>query len=461
MTQSPYPNIGALNHDYKKYTKPKNVPTITFGRARVTAPVKYTFDNSQSRYTARGEGIHFPLYNLAVHGLLTSKPNICYRAETYTRLAPAVPYLVGIELEIEQPGYSNDDLKDLAIVLQRYLPKAHYCCHDGSVPNGLEIVTAPRSPQEIKNNFYNYFQALKEITSLGWRSHDSGRCGLHMHITRSTLTNTQWRSMQRMINRYAPFFKALSRREKRQNTDRDTFYYCEFRENNNQNPRYTAVNFENSNTIEFRFFRGTLNTSSFLGSLDTILSLVNYYRSVKVGTIKGFLKHTARNHKYAQKMFEPHLHLLPTPETRRRLTDAERAAKKARILERREREEQNLTYEINSLVANAAYDYNTYLGHQTYSLQPGDEMVSLYVPVKFTGRFRNALLERADTIPYSVAITIPKRLRQEYIIDGRFLYIRSIRGYGRSRIVHRLGIHYTPSPNSTYAHTYNNFTQQG
>ena len=49
--------------------------------------------------------------------------------------------------------------------------------------------------------------------------------------------------------------------------------------------RYQAVNFENRNTVEFRLFRGTLNFSTFMATLEIVDALVHWARQLSISDI--------------------------------------------------------------------------------------------------------------------------------------------------------------------------------
>ena len=51
--------------------------------------------------------------------------------------------------------------------------------------------------------------------------------------------------------------------------------------------RYVAVNLENSNTIEFRLFRGTLNYKTFIATLQLVDEICNHAINMSNGEIEG------------------------------------------------------------------------------------------------------------------------------------------------------------------------------
>ena len=49
--------------------------------------------------------------------------------------------------------------------------------------------------------------------------------------------------------------------------------------------RYKAINLMNSETIEFRLFRGTLNFNTFIASLQFVVVIASFVKSIKLNDI--------------------------------------------------------------------------------------------------------------------------------------------------------------------------------
>lgn len=98
------------------------------------------------------------------------------------------PIAIGMELEVEDVKNLNprkslteksDDFdKDAAELLM-------YFKTDSSLVDGFEIVSHPRTIKswiEIKNRLKDFMKKFKDA---GFRSYDTGRCGMHFHINRT------------------------------------------------------------------------------------------------------------------------------------------------------------------------------------------------------------------------------------------------------------------------------------
>ena len=136
-------------------------------------------------------------------------------------------------------------------------------------------------------------------TNLGYRSHDTNTCGLHIHVGRRGLGATQDEQEDTitkiwvLMYRFRHIFQDLTRRdpaklsrwaempvigdlgdmddEACRHSDLPTLKYKLKR--NGSCERYRALNLTPTNTIEFRLFRGTLKHSTFTATLQFVHNL--------------------------------------------------------------------------------------------------------------------------------------------------------------------------------------------
>ena len=128
------------------------------------------------------------------------------------------------------------------------------CKHDGSVY--AEFVSRPLQPADCVEHLVKTASLLSD-TFPYFDSWKGGKCGLHIHINRKSIKSKK--NLFRFFLTYKEVFQILS--------GRTNTYYCSFGdyelERNFYNPayasRYSALNFKNKSTIEFRLWRGTLN----------------------------------------------------------------------------------------------------------------------------------------------------------------------------------------------------------
>jgi hypothetical protein len=202
---------------------------------------------------------------------------------------------IGIELEIDkQNDFGGINLEAIKESLDT-LPYNWAIVQDGSVSNGAEINTCPISVREWRNSRVAWYKAMKRLVKHKMRGHESGACGIHVHIKRSILEETEWRKLRTWICTARPmqFLKKLSRRgPEGGRAGRDPFYFCAFIDN--QDSRYRALNLENNyGTAEWRFWRSTLKPYSFFLSIETSLLLPYWWKEVKNKkrkTLNSFIK---------------------------------------------------------------------------------------------------------------------------------------------------------------------------
>jgi hypothetical protein len=199
-----------------------------------------------------------------------------------------LPYY-GLELEIDGGNRSNSFLKQLARFKEVYLKS------DGSLSSrGVEIVTYPLN-LDYHLTTMKWAELISVCESDGYKSHNTTTCGLHIHVGRNAFGESA-----RNQSKYLAYFLRLFMKFKTQISTfsrRTDFSYCNWYSGYNMNDKSTrayqsyvyhnqshrnlAVNFLNSNTVEIRVFRGTLNKIALLASIGLIDALIKMSLSVK------------------------------------------------------------------------------------------------------------------------------------------------------------------------------------
>jgi len=189
---------------------------------------------------------------------------------------------LGVELEIDGGGEIGSNATALLEIANR-LDEHMYCKHDGSLDDGLEMVTHPMTLDYHKSDM-PWGEVLAKAKELGDVSHQAGTCGLHVHVNRSSF-GTTLAERDACIARVLYFFEKhweellkFSRRTQRQ-LDRWAARYglkehpkdilSEAKGGQRYN-RYTCVNLTNDETIEFRMFRGTLKLNTLIATLQLV-----------------------------------------------------------------------------------------------------------------------------------------------------------------------------------------------
>ena len=88
----------------------------------------------------------------------------------------------GVELEIDDGGTVNSNAQKLLDIANKDAENL-YIKTDGSLDEGLELVTHPMT-LEYHLDEMPWAEVLRKAQSMGYLSHASGTCGLHVHISR-------------------------------------------------------------------------------------------------------------------------------------------------------------------------------------------------------------------------------------------------------------------------------------
>jgi len=209
-------------------------------------------------------------------------------------------YHFGFELEVESRGNGR---YEGAAAVQSFLGGRAYFKNDASLDEGFEIVTHPHTLENYHREFdWNF---LRRLQSDGFRSWNTGSCGLHVHVSRTAFGNgdpwergvAQPMRSQLLLRRQSHelrFMKLIydNQRQVERIAGRTSAHYANFSDKGNlvnkvklgyQNSgRMSAVNTENSETIEIRVFKGSLRKERVLSAIEFVHASVEYTRDIKV-----------------------------------------------------------------------------------------------------------------------------------------------------------------------------------
>ena len=201
---------------------------------------------------------------------------------------------LGVELEAD-----DGDVPEFAGALRRF-DRGHedylYLKHDGSLNDGVEIVTHPCSLRYHLDTF-PWADVLQLAKDSGLRSHDTDTCGLHIHVSRDSLGST-WEEQDLtaakltiLLDRFWYKFVKFSRRRTSQldswanKPDADVSPFddektaiCKAKDASDHT-RYKALNLRPYATVEFRLYRGTLNLDTLRATLAFTAGLVRYAKA--------------------------------------------------------------------------------------------------------------------------------------------------------------------------------------
>ena len=187
----------------------------------------------------------------------------------------------GVELEIDGAGKDSDNADEILSIANK--DNEHiYIKGDGSLDDGMEIVTHPMSLEYHKNDM-KWQEVMKKAISQGYRSHQTSTCGLHIHVNRDCFgedRDTQdevisrilyfvehhWNEMLKFSRRSEYSMNRWAARYGFEKTGREILDKAK----KGNNGRYAAVNLMNWATIEFRLFRGTLKYNTLIAAIELV-----------------------------------------------------------------------------------------------------------------------------------------------------------------------------------------------
>lgn len=208
----------------------------------------------------------------------------------------------GLELEIDNGGETDKNAK----YIQEYLGEDNcYIVRDGSLINGLEIVTHPCTINYHKS--LNYDELFEELKNRGYNI--SSQSGFHVHVNRSYFDNNK-ETIAKIIylcqNNW-DVVEMISHREENRFSHRfnSNVLSMDYNELISLidcgiiNNKYTFLNLNHDDTIEFRMFRGTMKKERIIEVLKMVKSIVdichnNSYEYIKQFTKKDFIKTLGR-----------------------------------------------------------------------------------------------------------------------------------------------------------------------
>ena len=201
---------------------------------------------------------------------------------------------IGIELEIDTlfPVNKEQFQAEILTVLDKENLIGHYNVEkDGSLVAGLEIIFQPHNIVDLKNFLTNSFSTtLNELKVIPFMQDSTPFAGIHFHISKTLFGDTLDTQIEniaklwffcskfesslikigRKINlKYSRFpHRPLSKEEAIQKVKKEL---ADIKKEN----KYQAINLNNTDTVEFRFFKSTLELEMLLFYLEFV-----YYISV-------------------------------------------------------------------------------------------------------------------------------------------------------------------------------------
>jgi hypothetical protein len=202
------------------------------------------------------------------------------------------PY-IGFELEVEAITGGATRKGGAKLVRSLIGDEWSYLVHDGSLlergQRGFEIVTHPFSLNWFNENWHTIENLLTSLSAKGYRSWESGRCGMHVHISRGPMTDAHQMKFLRFIYGSTNLALCVGQRSYRSRGVREYAPFDRERRDmfmdkirGHANPgtdgHRAAVNANKEHTLEGRWFRGTLSPEGFRKNIEFMHSVWYFTR---------------------------------------------------------------------------------------------------------------------------------------------------------------------------------------
>ncbi len=222
------------------------------------------------------------------------KPNAVFHGDTKTGL------YMGFELEMELNAIGRVEYNEAAtLVTEIEQANIAYLKRDGSIfGNGFELVTHPHTLGAYENasDLWEYIETLR--TTYKARSWDTESCGLHVHVSRAAFKSGAHthRFLALIYKNPKEMMKLAGRQNSKYAKFSDVYVPDEWgvprftlkdkMHGRHGSERYSAVNTNNYNTLELRFFRGNMKREGVMTALELCHASVEYTRDLSVSDVK-------------------------------------------------------------------------------------------------------------------------------------------------------------------------------
>lgn len=205
---------------------------------------------------------------------------------------------MGFELETE----IGSDISGASEFASQALSDVAILKHDSSIGRGgrtgFEIVTQPHTHAHYRDKSSVIWETIDKLrTDYHARSWDTDTCGLHIHVSRKGFSSgAHTHRFLAFVYKNAEMMMKFGGRKSSYARFNDVWRFDEYDrpifslkhklDINAPTERYSAVNTQNRDTLELRFFRGTMNPDGVLSALDLTQAMVEYTRDLHVSDVQ-------------------------------------------------------------------------------------------------------------------------------------------------------------------------------
>lgn len=179
---------------------------------------------------------------------------------------------------------------------------------DGSLDYGFECISQPHTIKDFWMKQDKWRKMLKYLANAGYRSHDPGTCGLHVHVSRAMfgkIKSVQEAAIAKVYTFFDDNWEDIIKISRRRSTDycnknilyseeyeqvsegKTTKYECWKKKAKFEGGHHVALNNSNRDTFEYRLGRGTLNAWSFFSWIDFVLTITKNAKRITVEKVES------------------------------------------------------------------------------------------------------------------------------------------------------------------------------
>jgi hypothetical protein len=207
--------------------------------------------------------------------------------------------LYGVEMEIE---YTSRTPSGTDATVERFVQKDAILKCESTISEGFELVTRPMT-MENQKKFWRSFTDFRQAEGLRLRSYYSGRCGMHVHVTKASVTQLTLGKLLVFVNeeRNKEFIVKIGGRES--SWANIKLRYSQLPKNvkryEDDCDKYLAVG-NRYTTLEYRLFRGNLRLPRILANLEFVESSLMFAQdsSIKQLSHHDFIRYVMESGKW-------------------------------------------------------------------------------------------------------------------------------------------------------------------
>jgi len=206
---------------------------------------------------------------------------------------PATARVYGVELEMEPRAARRADQSGLVSALNGPSGEWYILKSDGSLQDGVEIVSLPLSLAEHQRAD-RWPALLKPVTARARSGAGTTRCGIHVHANRANMSALTLGKILVFINHPENQRLVETIAQRSQNS------YCRRQDKKLADgqrtgaDRYQAVNVTR-HTVEFRIFRGSIRPERVMKNVEFVDAVIHYCEDSSIVAIGRDTFHNHRN----------------------------------------------------------------------------------------------------------------------------------------------------------------------